>query len=46
MSKLDYYAIGRANTSNQHRYTAAEARKMLVKYKHYGPWELKTSTGL
>lgn len=41
-----YYKIGKIDKTKVHKYTPAEARKKLFKAKHYGPWDLKTSTGL
>ena len=52
LPKMIYYAIARIVPEfppfepNLHKYTAEEARRNLLKYKHYGPWDLKTSTGL
>jgi hypothetical protein len=50
MPKVLYYALAqidhRPAHQNIHRYTAEEARKLLVKHGHYGPWDLKTSSGL
>jgi len=31
---------------NVHRYTWPEVRKKLLDYKHWGPWDLETSSGL
>ena len=31
---------------NIHRYSWEEARQKILEYKHWGPWELKTETGL
>ena len=42
-----YYAIGQIdNIGNVHEYTWEEARRMLVDFEHYGPWELETESGL
>ena len=53
LPKDAYYVLGRINHDgvstfkpNLHRYTAQEARRNLVKHGHWGPWELKTSSGL
>ena len=39
-----YYGIGRID--NTHRYTWEEARAKVLEHGTYGPWDLKTSTGL
>lgn len=42
-----YYFIGRIEEiGNKHEYTWAEARKKARKTGHYGPWDLKTTSGL
>jgi len=43
-----YEAIGRhAETGpNRHEYTFRQMTKMMIATGHYGPWDLKTSTGL
>lgn len=47
MPKKVYYMLGNIDRNdNLYKYTPKEARKMLFDKKHYGPWELKTSTGL
>jgi len=38
-SRREYYAIGKIDPDNCFQYTAEEARKMLTRYRHYGPWE-------
>ena len=45
LPKAVYYAIGQIG-DNVHRYTPKEFREKVTKYKHWGPWDLKTSTGL
>jgi len=40
-----YYALGRVGT-NVYRYTPAQVRKKASKHRHYGPWDLKTESGL
>lgn len=40
-----YYAIGRIGT-NVHKYTVAEFRKKVMEHQHWGPWDLKTESGL
>jgi len=45
MPKKAYYALG-GISDNVHRYTPEQFRKKLLKHKHWGPWDLKTSTGL
>jgi hypothetical protein len=45
--KVLYYAMGNiTDLNNLHRYTWAEARVKLVTTKIWGPWDLKTRTGL
>jgi len=50
MPKMLYYALARigrrSDHQNLHRYTAAEAKKQMAKHKTYGPWDLKTSSGV
>lgn len=47
MSKAEYYAIGKIYLINNYiEYTAEQARKKMVQYETYGPWELRTSSGL
>lgn len=48
MSRATYYGLAQIDPDkpNIHRYTAEQARRQLLKYRHYGPWDLKTSTGL
>lgn len=43
-----YYALGRVDPQpgKLYRYTPEEARAWLNRAGHYGPWELKTETGL
>lgn len=31
---------------NFHEYSWREARRKMIEYEHYGPWDLETSTGL
>jgi len=45
MPKKLYYALGRIG-DNVIRYTVEQFRKRVLKYKHWGPWDLKTATGL
>ena len=45
MPKAAYYAMGRIG-DNTHVYTPEQARKKLLQFKHWGPWDLKTSSGL
>ena len=45
--KALYYAVGGiADIGNYHTYTWEEARKLILQYKHWGPWDLKTRSGL
>lgn len=47
MPKSVYYALGQIdNISNLHEYTWEEARKHIMVLEHWGPWELRTKTGL
>lgn len=47
MPKALYYALGNIeHNDNFHKYTASEFRKKLLKHEHWGPWDLRTSTGL
>jgi len=42
-----YYAVGQIDQiSNTHEYTWEKARKMIVQYEHWGPWDLSTESGL
>ncbi len=42
-----YYAIGQiSDIGNEHQYTWAEAREKAAKFETYGPWDLKTRSGL
>ena len=42
-----YYAIGQIdNIGNVHEYTWEEARRLIVDFEHWGPWELETASGL
>lgn len=42
-----YYALGQIDRiDNTHRYTWIQARKKIASTGHWGPWDLKTSTGL
>jgi hypothetical protein len=45
MPKAAYYALGRIG-DNMHEYTHAEFIRKLNRFKHWGPWDLKTETGL
>jgi hypothetical protein len=47
MPKAVYYALGNIEQNdNIHKYTASEFRRKVSQYKHWGPWDLRTSTGL
>ena len=47
LPKSAYYAIGQIdNIGNTIEYTWKEARKKIVNYEHWGPWDLVTETGL
>ena len=45
MPRQIYYRLGKIGT-NIHRYTPEQARKKAVTTGVYGPWDLKTETGL
>lgn len=51
MPKMLYYAFGQVygNTPpyepNIHTYTVKEFQKKVMEYKHWGPWDLVTSSG-
>ena len=45
--KAIYYAIGGIDRNdNMHKYKPSEFRKKVQKYEHWGPWDLRTTTGL
>lgn len=47
MPKGEYYNLGGVEVfNNMHRYTPEQTRKKILQYKHWGPWDLKTSSGL
>ena len=47
MSKDDYYERGSiATNNNMHKYGPRDFQKKILKHEHWGPWNLKTSTGL
>lgn len=47
MPRPIYYAIAQIDEiGNYHEYTPQEMMENMIKYKHYGPWDLKTSSGL
>lgn len=42
-----YYALGSIDRlDNLHTYTWEEARKKMLRFRHFGPWDLKTRSGL
>ena len=45
ISRDAYYLMGRIG-ENLHRYTWKQALRWMNKTEHWGPWELKTSTGM
>ena len=46
MPKALYYSLGNIEQNdNIHRYSASEFRRKVSQYKHWGPWDLQTSTG-
>ena len=45
--KAVYYALGGIDhNDNLHKYTPEEFRRKVSKHEHWGPWDLRTSTGL
>ncbi len=41
-----YYHLGKISTiNNVHEYTYSEMAKKITQYKHWGPWDLETSSG-
>lgn len=34
-----YYAVGNVNPEDSFKYSKEDARRMMVEYGHYGPWE-------
>lgn len=47
MPKSLYYALGGIDRiRNLHQYTWDEAKEKMVQFEHYGPWDLKTRSGL
>ena len=45
MPRAFYYALGRIG-DNVHVYKPEEFSKKINQYGHWGPWDLRTSTGL
>lgn len=47
LPKVVYYALGGIDRNdNYHVYDASKFRQRVTKHEHWGPWDLKTSTGL
>lgn len=47
LPRFIYYAIGGIEEiDNYYEYTQQEAAKKMLEFGHYGPWDLKTSSGL
>jgi len=47
MPKQLYYLIGGiSEINNVHHYSPVEFKKKVAQFKHWGPWDLKTATGL
>jgi hypothetical protein len=47
LDKRIYYALGQIDRlNNLHIYTAEEFSERISEYGHWGPWDLKTKTGL
>ena len=46
LPKQIYYAIGGIDQiGNVHTYTWIDARKKILEFEHYGPWDLVTESG-
>lgn len=44
--KFVYYQLGNIDKiNNLKKYNHTDSLKNMVRYKHWGPWDLKTSTG-
>ena len=42
-----YYTLGQIdNIGNTHEYTWEQARELIAKTEHWGPWDLETASGL
>lgn len=42
-----YYSVGKINEiGNVVKYSWEEARKKILEFEHWGPWDLETSSGL
>jgi len=47
LPRIIYYAIGQINDiDNIHEYMYEEVTEKMLETGHYGPWDLKTSSGL
>ena len=47
LPKEVYYAIGQIdNIGNVHEYTWEDARRRILDFEHWGPWDLATESGL
>lgn len=47
MPKVLYYAIGQIERlGNYHEYDLAEMKELILRHGHWGPWDLKTRSGL
>ena len=47
LPRILYYALGGIDRiRNLHQYTWDEAKEKMVQFEHYGPWDLKTRSGL
>lgn len=45
--KAVYYLLGHIeHIGNYYEYTVEQAMEKMREFKHYGPWDLKTSSGL
>ena len=47
MPQMIYYAVGQIDRINNiHEYSWEEVREKILDYGHWGPWDLKTESGL
>lgn len=47
MPKNAYYALGNIkDNGNLHVYKPEDVRRKMLQHEHWGPWDLRTSTGL
>jgi hypothetical protein len=47
LPRVLYYSLGQIdNIGNTHEYSWEQARKIIMEYGHWGPWDLATESGL